>query len=280
MGAAGELDESTPQFPELSADGRRLVVQRAVQGNFDIWLIDLVRGGRTRFTFDAALESSALWSPDGKWIAFRSNRKGPQDLYLKPSTGAGAEELLLQSTHNKIPQSWSSDGRYLLYSDLDPKTNFDLWALPMTGERKPAPWVNSPFAETLGQFSPDGRWVAYQSNESGSFEIYVQPFPAPSAKWQISTNGGTMSRWRRDGKELFFIGPDARLMAATVTTSGTSFEAAPPVALFQTRIVGGPSQVNRHQYAVASDGRFLIIESAEAATTVPITLILNWTPRS
>jgi eukaryotic-like serine/threonine-protein kinase len=276
MGTAGELDEGAPQFPELSADGRRLADSRFVQSNSDVWLTDLTRGGRTRFTFDAALDSISLWSPDGKWIAFRSNRKGAYDLYLKASTGAGDEELILQSTHNKAPLSWSADGRYLLYWDLDPKTNYDLWILPMTGERKPSRWLSTPFAESNGQFSPDGRWVAYQSNESGSFEIYVQPFPAASAKWQISTNGGTMPRWGSDGKELFFIGSDARLMAAAVTTSGAMLEAAPPVALFQTRIVGGPGQVNKHQYAVGSDGRFLIVEPAEASGTTPIMLILNW----
>ena len=145
-------------------------------------------------------------------------------------------------------------------------------------ERKPVPWLNTPFTETNGQFSPDGRWVAYQSNESGPFEIYVQPFPVASAKWQISTSGGTMPRWRTDGHELFFIAPDARLMAAAVTTSDTTFETAPPVTLFQTRIVGEPSQF-KQQYAVSRDGRFLIIETAEASTATPITLILNWKAR-
>ena len=126
-----------------------------------------------------------------------------------------------------------------LAGTYDPKTTYDLWTQPLTGDGKPSPWLNTPFTETLGQFSPDGRWVAYQSNESGPFEIYVQPFPAANAKWQISTEGGTMPRWRADGKELFFIAPDAKLMAAAVTASDATFEAAPPVALFQTRIVGG-----------------------------------------
>ena len=150
----------------------------------------------------------------------------------------------------------------------------------MMGDRKPVPWLNTPFTETGGQFSPDGRWVAYQSNESGPFEIYVQPFPAASAKWQISTNGGTMPRWRTDGKELFFIAPDAKLMAAAVAASDTTFEAAPPVALFQTRIVGGVNAIIKHQYAVSRDGRFLINHLPEESTATPITLILNWKPRS
>jgi dipeptidyl aminopeptidase/acylaminoacyl peptidase len=171
----------------------------------------------------------------------------------------------------KRPLSWSSDGRFLLVSEIDPKMTFDLWVLPMTGERKPAPWLNTPFTETLGQFSPDGRWIAYQSNESGSFEIYVQPFSATGAKWQISTQGGSQPRWRADGKELFFIAPDTKVMAATVTSSATTFVAAPPVALFQTRIVN-PSATQKHLYAVSRDGRFLINELAEDSTPTPITL--------
>ena len=150
----------------------------------------------------------------------------------------------------------------------------------MMGDRKPVPWLNTPFAETGGQFSPDGRWVAYQSNESGPFEIYVQPFPDRECKWQISTNGGTMPRWRTDGKELFFIAPDAKLMAAAVAASDTTFEAAPPVALFQTRIVGRSHAIIKHQYAVSRDGRFLINHLPEESTATPITLILNWKPRS
>lgn len=245
-------------------------------GNFDVWLIDLVRGGTTRFTFDAAADNAPLWSPDGTRIAFRSNRTGFDVLYLKPASGAGSEQLLGDSPVRGHPLSWSSDGRLLLFLNV---TTGDLWTQPLTGDGKPSPWLNAPFAETMGQFSPDGRWVAYQSNESGSSEIYVQPFPAASAKWQISTQGGTMPRWRADGKELFFIAPDAKLMAAAVSASDRTFEAAPPVALFQTRIVGGPTQIIKHQYAVSRDGRFLINEPAEASAATPITLILNWQPR-
>jgi eukaryotic-like serine/threonine-protein kinase len=277
VGAAGDPDERNVLYPELSPDGRRAAISLTVQNNTDVWLIDVMRGSRTRFTFDVA--NQPLWSPDGSRILFRSNRQGRDALYLKPSSGAGNEELLWESMGQKRPLSWSSDGRFLLFSEIDPKS-IDLWMLPLTGDRKPSPWLNTPFNETGAQFSPDGRWVAYQSDESGSFEIYVQPFPAAGAKWQISTGGGTMPRWRTDGKELFFIAPDAKLMAAAVTTSGTTFEAASPVALFQTRIVGGPNQILKHQYAVSREGRFLINEPAEGSTTTPITLILNWKPRS
>jgi eukaryotic-like serine/threonine-protein kinase len=278
VGTVGGLDGRNVQDPELSSDGRRVAVTSVMPDNQDVWLIDLVRGARTRFTFDAGFDGAPLWSPDGTRIAFRSNRKGAYDLYLKPSSGAGGEELLRESAGNKTPLSWSSNGGFLLFYQVDPKTSFDLWIQPLTGDGTPSPWLSTPFTEAGAQFSPDGRWVAYQSNESGQFEIYVQPFPAASAKWQISTQGGTMPRWRADGRELFFIATDAKLMAAAVTASGTTFETAPPVALFQTRITGG-SQIVKHQYAVAGD-RFLINEPAETSTTAPITLILNWEPRS
>jgi eukaryotic-like serine/threonine-protein kinase len=239
-GSVGDPDENGLGYPELSPDSRRVAVDRTVQGNQDIWLIDLLRGGATRFTFDAALDRRPLWSPDGTQIIFQTNRKGASNLYTKPSGGAGAEQLLLESPNQKVPNSWSADGHFLLYGEDNPKTARDLWALPMRGDRKPIPVVNSPFYEGNGEFSPDGRWVAYHSNESGRFEIYVVPFPAGGGKWQIST-GGISPRWRRDGKELFFIAPDGQMMAPTVSAAGTSFEAAPRVALFQTRIVGGGS---------------------------------------
>jgi Tol biopolymer transport system component len=279
VGTASAPDDTTLLYPELSPDDRRVAVTRAVSLNTDVWLMDLARGGTTRFTFDPGFDFAPLWSPDGTRIAFRSNRKGIYDLYVKPSSGVGNEELLLESSAPKSPLSWSPDGRFLLFYEVGPETNHDLWIQPLTGDGKPSPWLNTPFIETLGQFSPDGRWVAYQSNESGAFEIYVQPFPAANAKWQISTNGGGMPRWRPDGKELFFIAPDAKLMATAVAASNATFEAAPPVALFQTRIAGGPGQINKHEYAVSRDGRFLINEPAEASTATPITLILNWTPR-
>ena len=172
------------------------------------------------------------------------------------------------------PYDWSSDGQVLLYGEDGPKTFPDVWALPMQG-RKPVAVANSPFTELNGQFSPDGRWVVYQSNESGRFEIYVVPFPAGSGKWQISTGGGIWPRWRHDGKELFFVGPDSQTMAATITASGTSFEAALPVALFKTLIVG--LGANKPQYAVSADGRFLMTVATDDATTASMTLLQNWT---
>src|SRR5262249_16648097 len=162
----------------------------------DIWQMDLARGDFIRFTFDAANDNCPVWSPDATRIAFQSNRKGAYSLYVKPS-GAGAEELLLESLNNEGPLDWSKDGRFLPYFERKPKTGFDLWGWEMTGkERKSRSVANSPFDERNGQFSPDGRWVAYQTNESGRHEIVVQPFPEATGKWQVSTSGGTQPLWR------------------------------------------------------------------------------------
>jgi Tol biopolymer transport system component len=279
VGTVGASDENAPVYPELSPDGRRVAVNRTVQGNEDVWLIDTGRGALSRFTFDVAIDIFPIWSPDGSRIVFASNRKGSYDLYQKTSSGAGREELLLESSLIKLPNDWSPDGRFLLYRQEDPKTGADLWVLPLSGERKPFPFVNTNFDERNGQFSPDGRWVAYQSNESGRFEIYVQPFPGPGGKWQVSTGGGVDPRWRHDGKELFYIASDGKLMSAAVQRSGQTLEASTPVALFQTRIVGGNlSNTQRQQYAVAPDGkRFLVNTIADESTASPIIIVTNWT---
>ena len=294
VGVAGEPDASSPGYPELSPDGRRVAMTRNVQGNTDIWLRDLLRGGLTRLTFDAAGDAHPVWSPDGMRIAFSSNRTGAYDLYLKPSNGSGAEERVVASPNtDRMLQAWSADGRWLLYYELN-RTLRDLWALDMTATdrpstssgrpepvegRTPRVVVNTPAQEVLAQFSPDGRWVAYQSNESGRFEVVVQPFPEAGAKWQVSTAGGVAPRWRADGKELYFLAPDATMMAVPVTAAGASFETGTPVALFPTRIVdGGTVASNRPQYDVARDGRFLINQPVRDATAAPITLILNWQP--
>lgn len=230
-GVAGEPD-ATMRNAELSPDGRRVVVQRTVLGNSDIWLQDLLRGGLTRLTFDATTDINPVWSPDGTRVAFSSVRTDVVDLYVKPSNGSGTEERLVKSSNSNVAQAWSPDGRWLMYYEVNPTTGRDLWALDMTDGRAPRVFANTPAEEVPAQFSPDGRLVAYQTNESGRFEVVVRPFPDGAGKWQVSTGGGVSPRWRADGRELYFLAPDTMLMAVPVSAAGPSFEAGTPVALF------------------------------------------------
>jgi Tol biopolymer transport system component len=277
VGVVGDPDPNTPNYPELSPDGRRVAMTRVTQGNLDIWLRDLASGGTTRLTFGAAAEVFPIWSPDGVRLAFASNRTGVYDLYLKPSSGSGDEQPVVTSPNNKVPQDWSSDGRWLIYYEANPTTGRNLLALDITGSDHATRVVAAtPAEELIAQLSPDGRWVAYQTNESGRFEVVVQPFPDAGGKWQVSSAGGVSPRWRADGKELYFLSPDATLMAAPVVAGITSFEAGTPVALFPARVAEGGTLANgRPQYAVSRDGSFLINQPAEDSAA-PITLILNW----
>jgi len=277
-GVIGEVDASALIGPELSSDGRHVAVIRTVQGNTDIWQLDALRSGATRVTFDASTDQWGIFSPDGGRIAFSSFRNGIADLFVKTTSGTGSDEPILQSADTKSPVDWSPDGRFVLFMTTDPRTGWDLWAVPMTGDHKPFAVANTPFDERGGQFSPDGRWVAYQSNESGRFEIYVQPFPVAGGKSQVSTAGGIDPRWRRDGREIFFMAPDDTLMAAPIRTTGSSFEAGSAVGLFHVRRVTGGMANFKQQYAVSRDGRFLFNVPVDDPSAVPITLILNWKP--
>jgi eukaryotic-like serine/threonine-protein kinase len=269
LGTAGQKDMEALLAPSLSPDGRRIAVDRTVQGNRDVWLIEPLRGGLTRFTFDASVDGFPIWSPDGKQIAFESTRSGHYGLYLKPSNLVGAEETFAESPNNRWPLDWSQDGRFILFHEDNPKTGIDLLAWPMKEkDPKVIPVATTAFAESAGEFSPDGHLVAFDTNESGQFQVVVQPFPNPTGKWQISTAG-------RDGKELYFLAPDGKLMAAPIHTSASGIEPETPVPLFQTRMF---LLNNRQQYAVSADGRFLLNEVIEDASAPPITLILNWHP--
>ena len=274
----GAPDENDLVAPALSRDGRRVVVHRVVQGNTDLWLLDGAR--MTRFTSYPGMDRFPLWSPDGGRVVFGSNRKGARDLYWKPSSGAGTEELLLESPQDKAPNSWSPDSHFLLYTNMDPKSGPDLSVLPLDGDRKPFVFLSTRFDERVGQFSPDGHWVAYQSNASGRNEVYVRPFPGPGGESQVSTSGGIQPRWRPDGKELYYIAPDGKLMAVPITVKGATLEPGVPAVLFRTRIWGGGTNAgSRQQYDVALDGRFLINVTTADATNAPITVLLNWKPK-
>jgi Tol biopolymer transport system component len=248
--------------------------------NVDVWLEDVARATMTRFTFDSSVDAQPIWSPDGQRVVFASSRSGRFDLFIRPADGSADEQPLLTTPIDKAPQDWSPDGQFLLYSVQDLKNASDLWALPLTGDRKPFLVVQSAFDDVHGQFSPDGHWIAYTSNETGRYEIYVRPFPGPGGKSQVSTNGGIYPQWRRDGKELFFISPDNHMMAAPVITS-TAFTSGTPLSLFPTQLatggnVGIGSFASRAEYAVAPDGRFLLNVTAGDAIAAPITIVQNW----
>ena len=282
----------------LSAEGKRVAVSGAGPrlGRRDLWLLDVPRGVPQEFTFDSSVNWHPVWSPDASRVLFASNREGRYDIYQKDSGAAVNEELLLKSDLSKYPFDWSPDGRFVIYGVDDPKTKADLWILPMdagqaAGALKPgtpAPFLNSPFNETQGQFSPgpEGapggtpRWVAYSSDESGSFQVYVQPFPKGSGKSQVSTNGGQSPRWRGDGKELFYLAPDGNLMAVEIRLS-PRFEAEVPKALFMTHVLAVPlSGLSLFRYAVTADGKRFLIDSETQAgepNASPITVVLNWT---
>jgi len=269
----------------LSPDEKTVAVTRAAaQGATDLWLHDLARGADTRFTFHPSQDQDPVWSPDGSRIVFTSTRSGRVlDLYLKDTSGAGQDELLLQSANLKLATDWSPDGRFLAYTEVNPKTRNDLWVLPMTGDRKPVAFLQTEFTETQGQFSPDGRWMAYGSDESNRFEVYVRPFPSGAGKWKVSINGGRLPLWRRDGKELFYLSPENKLMAVAVKAGAASgprsvFETAAPQELFQTRVPGLPAGYTTRLYEVAGDGkRFLVTSTGEeSGVEEPLTVVVNW----
>jgi Tol biopolymer transport system component len=281
-GTLGGVDDDGLANPALAPDGQRVAVARAPQGNSDIWLLD-ARGVLNRFTFDSSTDTSPVWSSNGQRLVFRSNRNGVYDLFEKVASGAADEQPLLVTPENKVPQDVSPDGRTLLYSVLSQKTGGDLWALPLDGDKKPFPVLQTAFDEWDAEFSPDGRWIAYESNQSGRLEIFVRPFPQSSGQWQVSTAGGTQPRWRADGKELYYMARDGRLMATPIapTSDGQALTPGTPVALFAPSLASGTNvtvgtYTGRPQYAVGRDGRFLVNVAVDAAETPPVAIVLNW----
>ena len=237
-----------------------------------------MRGGvPSRLTFNPSVEDLPVWSPDGNQILFNSTAGGGPNIYAKASTGAGNEEVLLRSSTAKRPTDWSRDGRFILYDDDDPKNRSDLWALPLFGDKKPVLLLQTPFAEGQARFSPDGKWIAYISDESGTPEVYVQSFPPSGGKWQVSTNGGFTPRWRRDGKELLYVAPDRRIMSVGVRVTGPTFEVSSVNVLFVAP-VDAVSVAATNRYDVSADGqRFLINAPFENTSSAPITVVVNWT---
>jgi Tol biopolymer transport system component len=263
--------------PRISHDGRRVAVDKSdLLNKGDIWVYEVLGGAATRVSFDPADESAPLWSPDDGRLIFFSLKSGRQDIYRKSIEGSASAQPILVSRAEKHPADWSADGQFLLFSSSDPDARMqrDLWVFSFA-EGKARPFVTGPSREEDGRFSPNGRWVAYISDESGQLEVYVRPFPGPGSRRQISTTGGAMPRWRADGQELFYVALDNKLMAVPVKT-GDVFEAGAPMPLFETHIRTEPHFT---QYDVSADGqRFLINTMVETvAEREPITLVLDWT---
>jgi Tol biopolymer transport system component len=276
----GNPENATPAQASISPDFRRVAVQRSTDGNTDIWLIELGRGVPTRFTTEPGPDIVPIWSRDGDRIVFSSlGKRGVFDLYEQAITSKVSQELLATDQSKQVTD-WSRDGRFLLYRSNDPKMGWDIWALPLEGDRQPFPVVRTKFEERDGQFSPDGKWIAYQSDETSRFEIYVQPFPGPGEEKRISINGGAQVRWRSDGKELFYVTLDGRLVAVpfSVSSGGQVAEPSAPIQLFPTRL--GAIQDNWiAKYIVSQDGQRFLMDIALEETPSPITVILNWKPK-
>ena len=275
VGAVGDYVD-----PALSRDGKKIAVSRLdpQTGIRNIWVLDAERGSASRITFDGSDDTNPIWSPDGGRIAFAQ----PQDLFITSASGTGKSELLqkadqpLASTSGARTEDWSLDGQFIVYADI-PRGNIGLFVIPLVGERKATTFLQTPYTEFQGKFSPDGRSLAYSSNESGRYEVYVQTFPASDAKWQVSTEGGDEPRWRGDGKELYFLTLDRKLMAVDVTVDARGLHAGVPKVLFQTEITEATRPPVIH-YDVRADGqRFLFNVPVEEVVPSPVTLVLNWT---
>jgi hypothetical protein len=246
---------------ELSPDGQRLAVAvlDSTRGARELWMYDVASGSHTKFTSDLTDENWLIWSHDGKRVIFNSGRNHGLDLYQASSSGTGGEEALLVDRDAKWPVSWSPDGRFILYVINNQRTGNDVLVLPLFGDRKPFPFLQTAAAENWAAFSPDGAWVAYSSNESGDPEVYVARFPPTSGRsWRISSGGGSQARWRRDGKELFYLAPGRVLMSAAIARLGSDFSAAPPQPLFEMRYAYG----QYHAFDVTSDGQRFLVNSA------------------
>jgi len=268
----------------LSPDDDRVAFSRTdpeAQGP-DVWVLDLSRGTLSRLTSDPLTDAAPMWSPTGDEIIFRSNRaSGRLELFrMRPNPGAPIEEILTERQlpeGNVLSSDWSPDGRFVLYHTSTIETGYDIFALPLSGARAPVPVARTTSNEIQGVASPDGRWVAYASDESGRYEVYVQAFPAPGAgqKTIISTRGGVQPRWSRDGRELFYLQLDGTLMSVTIRARPS--DAAAPTPLFKSPIKMAAVSPYRMDYVPARDGkRFLMKVPVEGATPLEITVVLNW----
>jgi hypothetical protein len=268
----------------LSPDGTRLAASLvdARAGWPDIWLTDLTRGSTFRYTFGPFLAASPLWSPDGTRLVFRRTPRGVTEFFEKSAAGAGNEQAVLTQDQERaahvnsvtlVPTDWSPDGRNIIFAVPAIGSGFELWRLPMDGTSTPIRFLQSTADLMHANFSPDGKLIAYSSNESGRFEVYVQTFPLTDRKWQVSTSGGYEPRWRADGREIYYLSEGRKLMAAEVKP-GSSFGV--PKVLFQTRVPAGVNGL-RTNYVPDRDGRrFLVNTQSSDAPPEAITVTVNW----
>jgi eukaryotic-like serine/threonine-protein kinase len=269
LGETGEVNS-----PAISPDGKTIVYSRGEPGarRRDIWFYDVQRSATSRFTFDPADDLNPTWSPDGRRIAFTSDRKGVRNIYVKDSSGAAAEELLLETGYEKDVEAWSPDGRFILFNQLTPNHERELWAVAAAGGGEPFAVVAESKAVRKGAFSPDGRYLAYVSGESGQDEVYVRHFPRGAGKWQLTRQGGMDPRWSRDGRELFYIKGHV-FTAVQVDLSGDGLKTGPPHELFNFLPIG----IGRNSCDVAPDARhFVCVTESDTAEPSPLTVVLNW----
>ncbi|MDP9146588.1 MAG: serine/threonine-protein kinase [Acidobacteriota bacterium] len=257
--------------PSLAPDGKFLAVNRTDIGslNTDVWTFGLQRESSKRLTFDPAIDSIPVWSPDSARLVFSSNRQRAFDLFVKNADGSQEEKSIVHDAIDKFPDDWSRDGKYILYGRAT-----DLWYVSLS-DLKATLFLKAPSAIRNGQFSPDGKWIAYASNESGKWEIYVTSFPEPHGKWQVSTGGGEQPRWRSDGKELIYLSPDGKIMATPVTLA-PNFDSGTPVTLFQATPVETVATSEQVTYGVSKDAQRFLINTQIKSATQPMSVMLNW----
>ena len=275
----GEADKTAFSSPALSPDGQQVAFTSSIGGSPVIWLTDM-RGALTRFTRETGADSNPVWSFDGRGLVFQSQRAGSGSISARSVSSDASEEPLLAATTNELryPTDVSTDGRFVIYNrSLGPP--FDIWYVSLAGDRQPHPFVETMFDERDAQFSPGSKWIAYQSNESGKSEIYVQPFPGPGGRIQVSTGGGQQVRWGHHGDALFYIAADQRLTSVPITFAASgALVLGQSTALFQTAV--DMTFLPRQQYSVSPDGqRFLLNAPTEAVEPSSITMVLNWRPK-
>ena len=278
LGTVGPLENTQGQLA-LSPNEKRLITYKGVGANSDLWIADLDRGTESRFSFEASTNFAPVWSPDGTRVVFSSGRGGSINLYLHAANGSGQDQVIAKTDSTTVASDWTRDGRYIIARETTAAGGQDLVAIPTSGDPKPIPLLTSRFNEVMGTVSPDGRWLAYASDESGRYEIYVQPFSPgkPAAgKWQISLNGGRDPRWRADGQEMFYVSSENEMTAVPVKASADSFIPGTPKPLFVVRYPAENTTISR--YAVTADGkRFIMaVEPETSAEAQPLRVVVNW----